>query len=333
MTEPNSSTQIRWGILATGGIAHAFTDDLVKNGHTVQAVGSRTPGAAAAFADEFGIPTAHASYEALVADPQVDVVYVATPHPFHEANARLALNAGKHVLIEKPFALNAQQARAIVDLATGRNLLVMEAMWTRFLPHMVRIREILAAGTIGEVHTLIADHCQSLPADPGHRLNALELGGGALLDLGIYPLSFASSLFGVPESILATATFKPTGADAHVATLFRYPGGAIASTVSVSDSVGPNTAVIIGSLGRIEIDAVWYSPTTFRVYSATGDLLETFVTGELTGRGMYCEAQEIERLIRAGSVSSVVMPPEESVTIMQGLDAVRAQIGLRYPGE
>ncbi|TFD52939.1 Gfo/Idh/MocA family oxidoreductase [Cryobacterium frigoriphilum] len=334
--EPSSAEPkrlIRWGILATGGIAHAFTGDLVKNGHSVQAVGSRSAGAADAFAAEFGIPTAHGSYEALVADPQVDVVYVATPHPFHEGNARLALEAGKHVVIEKAFALNAREARAIVDLAASKNLLVMEAMWTRFLPHMVRIREIIAAGTLGDVHTLIADHCQNLPAEPAHRLNSLALGGGALLDLGIYPISFASSLLGVPESIVASATFKPTGADAQVATIFRYPGGAIASTLSASDTLGPNTAVILGTLGRIEIDAVWYAPTTFRVYSASNDLLETFVTGHLSGRGMYFEAQEAERLIRAGQVSSAVMPAEETVAIMQSLDAVRAQIGLRYPGE
>jgi len=329
-TEPNRP--IRWGILATGGIAHAFTEDLVTNGHHVQAVGSRSPGAADAFAAEFGIPTAHASYEALVADTDVDVVYVATPHPFHAAAARLALNAGKHVLVEKAFTMNAREAREIVDLAARQNLLVMEAMWARFLPHMVRIREIVAAGTLGEVHTLIADHSQNLPSDPAHRLNALELGGGALLDLGVYPISFASSLFGSPTTILATATFKPTGADAHVATIFRYPSGAIASTLSVSDSVGPNTAVIIGTLGRIEIDAVWYAPTTFRVYAA-GELVETFVTGELNGQGLYFEAREVEQLIRAGELSSTVMPAEESVAIMETLDAVRAQIGLRYPGE
>jgi len=305
----------------------------VKNGHRVQAVGSRSPGAADAFAAEFGIPTAHSSYEALVSDPQVDVVYVATPHSFHAANARLALEAGKHVLIEKAFTMNAREAREIVDLAASSNLLVMEAMWTRFLPHMVRIREIVAAGTLGEVHTLVADHCQNLPADPAHRLNALELGGGALLDLGVYPISFASSLFGVPQTILASATFKPTGADAHVATVFRYASGAMASILTASDSVGPNTAVILGTLGRIEIDAVWYSSTSFRRYSAANELVETFVTAELSGRGLYFEALEVERLIRAGEVSSSVMPAEESVAIMQSLDAVRAEIGLRYPGE
>ena len=323
---------IRWGILATGGIAHSFANDLVLNGSQVQAVGSRSKASADAFAAEFAIPTAHASYEALAADPDVDIVYVSTPHPFHAANARLALEAGKHVLIEKPIALNAREAREIVDLAATKGLLVLEAMWTRFLPHMVRIREILATGTLGDVHTLIADHTQDLPDDPGHRVNSLALGGGALLDLGIYPLSFASALFGRPETILASATFKSTGADAQVATILRYPGGQIAVTLSASDTTGPNTATILGTKGRIDIDSVWYSPTTFRVLNSANEVIETF-TAAVNGRGMQYEAIEAEHLIRAGKVSSHILPAEESVAIMQTLDAVRAQIGLRYPGE
>ena len=329
----DAGMSIRWGIIATGGIAHAFTADLVANGHTVQAVGSRSQAGADAFAAEYGIPAAHPSYAALVADPLVDVVYVSTPHPFHAANAHLALDAGKHVLIEKAFTLTAAEARSLVDHAQTAGLLVMEAMWTRFLPHMVRIREILAAGTLGDGHTLMADHCQNLPGDPAHRLNALELGGGALLDLGVYPISFAHDLFGAPETILATATFKATGADTQIATIFRYAGGQMATTLSASDTLGPNTASILGTLGRIDIDAVWYSPTTFRVIDADGELLETFTTGPLHGRGLYFEAEEMERLIGAGATESAVMPAEESVAIMQTLDAVRAQIGLRYPGE
>ena len=216
----------RWGILGTGGIARQFTRDLLLTGHTVTAVGSRTRESAERFAALFELPAAHSSYESLVADPSVDLVYVATPHPFHYPNARLALEAGKHVLVEKPFTLNAVQAQQLVSLAADRGLLVLEAMWTRWLPHMARLREIVAAGTIGEVRSMSADHTQRLPDDPGHRLNALELGGGALLDLGVYPVSFASQLFGPPQSIQATATFKETGADAQVATMFRYAGRA-----------------------------------------------------------------------------------------------------------
>jgi predicted dehydrogenase len=268
-----------------------------------------------------------------VDDPDVDVVYVSTPHPFHLEHATLALNAGKHVLIEKPIALNAQEARQIVDLAASRGLLVMEAMWTRFLPHMVRIREILAAGMLGEVRGLLADHTQDLPDDPEHRINALALGGGALLDLGVYPVNLAHAVFGKPNTILSSASFKDTGADAQVATIFRYPGGAIATTFSASDTLGPTAAAIIGTAGRIDIDAVWYAPTGFRVLDNVGTVLETFEPTEFSGRGMHFEAVEVESLLRAGMTSSEVMPAEESVAIMQTLDAVREQIGLRYPGE
>ena len=249
-------TALRWGIISTGGIARQFTADLLLNGHTVTAVGSRTQDSADRFAAHFGLPAAHPSYEALVADPAVDIVYVATPHPRHHPDAALALNAGKHVLVEKPFTLNAAQAQDLVTLAAERRLLVLEAMWTRWLPHMVRLREIVAAGTIGDIRSMSADHTQLLPSDPGHRINALELGGGALLDLGIYPISFASQLFGAPESVQAVATFKETGADAQVATMFRYAGGQIATTYSASTTRGPNVAVVLGTEGRIELDSV-----------------------------------------------------------------------------
>jgi predicted dehydrogenase len=324
---------LRWGILATGGIAHQFAGDLVKNGFTVQAVGSRSQASADAFAAEFGIPTAHPSYEDLVADPEVDIIYVSTPHPFHAANATLALEAGKHVLIEKPITLNAAEARALVLLAESKNLLVLEAMWTRFLPHMARIREILAAGTLGEVHSLIADHTQDLPDDPSHRINSLALGGGALLDLGIYPVSFASALFGPPETILASATFKDTGVDAQIATIFRYPGGQIASLLSASDTKGPNTASILGTEGRIDIDEVWYSTTSFRVYNAANEVVETYETPAIAGRGMHFQATEAERLVAAGLITSDLLTVTESVQIMETLDAIRAQIGLVYLGD
>ena len=322
----------RWGILGTGGIALQFTRDLLLAGHTVTAVGSRAKESAEGFAALFELPAAHASYESLVADPTVDLVYVATPHPFHYANARLALEAGKHVLVEKPFTLNAVQAQRLVSLAADRGLLVLEAMWTRWLPHMARLREILAAGTIGEVRSMSADHTQRLPDDPGHRLNALELGGGALLDLGVYPVSFASQLFGPPQSVQATATFKETGADAQVATMFRYPGGQIATTYSASTTQGPNVAVVLGTGGRIEIDSVWYTASGLRVYDGAGTLIEE-ARPAVAGRGMHFQAAEAERLVSEGRIASDVLPPQETVAIMATLDAIREQIGLRYPAE
>src|SRR6478609_15127 len=189
MTEPQPGG-LRWGILATGGIAHAFARDLRTAGMALTAVGSRRPEAAEAFAAEFAVDHSHGSYEALVADPDVDIVYISTPHPLHADNAVLALEAGKHVLVEKPFTLNAAEASRVRDVAAEKGLLAMEAMWTRYLPHMVRIRELLAEGALGDVRAVTADHTQSISTDPTHRLNALELGGGALLDLGIYPVSF-----------------------------------------------------------------------------------------------------------------------------------------------
>lgn len=325
-------TRLRWGILATGGIAHAFTADLRTAGLDVAAVGSRRREAAQAFAEEFAIPRAHGSYEELVADPDVDILYIATPHPMHAENALLALDAGKHVLIEKPFTLNAREAALVRARAREKGLLAMEAMWTRYLPHMRRVREIVAAGTLGEVRTLFADHTQRITADPAHRLNALELGGGALLDLGIYPVSFAWDVLGPAETITARARLGETGADAEVATVFTHAGGAISTTISSSRAAGPNTAHIVGTEARLDIDRVWYSPTTLRVTTPDGTVLEEF-DGSVEGRGMQFQALAAEQILAEGRRDSDELPLDESVAIMAALDAVRAQIGLAYPGE
>ncbi|WP_349899560.1 Gfo/Idh/MocA family protein [Parafrigoribacterium soli] len=324
--------KIRWGILGTGWIAHQQTTDLLGNGFVVVAVGSRTQASADAFAAEFGIPTAHPSYEALVADPNVDAIYVSTPHPMHAANARLALDAGKHVLVEKPFTMTAADAKALVDLAAEKHLVVLEAMWTRFLPHMLRIREIIAAGTIGEVRTLIADHDQNLPTDPAHRINAPELGGGALLDLGIYPVSFAHDVFGVPASILAHASRTATGVDRQTAIILGYADGQQAVLHTALDTLGPNRAAIIGTKGRIEIESVWYTPTPFTVYDASGAAIERF-DQPVQNRGMQYQAWELERLVNERLLEGEMLPAIESVRIMETLDEVRRQIELVYPGE
>ena len=323
---------LRWGVLGTGWIADLFVRDLQMIGRQVVAVGSRRAETAQAFAARFNIARAHPSYEALAADPEVDVIYVATPHPMHADNACLALNAGKHVLVEKAFTVNAREARRVVELARARKLVVLEAMWTRFLPHMVRIREILAAGTLGKVYSLVADHARDLPSDPAHRLNALELGGGALLDLGVYPVSFAFDVLGAPQEIMTMARFKATGADAEVATLFRHAGGAISSTLSSSDNGGPNVAMILGTEARIEIDSVWYQPTSFRVIDRNEKVIETY-RSDVPGRGMQYQAQELERLVAEGRLESSIMPPLQSVEIMAALDAIRERIGLKYPTE
>lgn len=325
-------TDIRWGILATGAIAHAFTADLRTAGLDVVAVGSRNAESARAFAEQYGIAHAHGSYEELVADPEVDIVYVASPHSHHLAHATLALEAGKHVLIEKAVTLDADEATALRDLAAARGLLVMEAMWTRYLPHMVRIREIVAAGTLGEVRAVIADHTQRISDDPAHRLNALELGGGALLDLGIYPVSFAVDILGPIESARAVGRLAETGADSDVAIAAVHAGSGLSSIATSSRAAGPNTAHVIGTDARIDIDRVWYTPTSFRVTATDGTVVEDY-TSAFAGRGMQFEALYAEHLLREGRTDSDLLPFDESIAIMATLDDIRAQLGVVYPKE
>lgn len=324
------SIGLRWGILATGGIARSFTQDLLDAGHTVGAVGSRAPGAAQAFATEFGIPRAHGSYEQLAADPDVDVIYVATPHPMHLDAALLAIAAGKHVLVEKPFTLTAAQATRIAAAAATAGVVAMEAMWTRFLPHMVQLRALIAAGAIGDVRTVIADHTQALPTDPSHRLQNPELGGGALLDLGIYPVSFAVDVLGLPTAVQAHASMTPTGVDRQTAMILEHEGGRQSVLHCALDTAGSNRAIVIGTQGAIELDRVWYTPTALTRYDRDWQVVERFEP-EVSGRGMQFQAAELERRVSGERPSS--LPIDESVAIMGVLDRVRSLIGLRYPGE
>ncbi|MFJ6452791.1 Gfo/Idh/MocA family protein [Paenarthrobacter sp. NPDC091669] len=332
LSNGTSDGTIRWGILGTGFIAGLQTKDVKENGFTVQAVGSRSLDSSQVFAGEHGVATAHGSYEDLVADPLVDVVYVATPHPFHHANALLALNAGKHVLVEKAFTMNARQAQEIVDLAESKGLVALEAMWTRFLPHMIRIREIIESGTIGEVRKVVATHNQSLPKDPAHRLNDPALGGGALLDLGIYPISFAFDILGTPSAIRASASMSATGVDRQTAAIFEYANGAQALVDCELDAASANRAMVIGTDGWIDIEHTWYNPVPFTVHAVDGRVVERY-DQPVASRGMQYQAAELERLVRAGSTAGTILPPRETVAIMAAMDEIRRQIGLRYESD
>ncbi|WP_460719730.1 Gfo/Idh/MocA family protein [Microbacterium aureliae] len=325
-------TGLRWGILGPGGIARAFASDLRTAGLDLVAVGSRRRETADAFAADFDVARAHGGYEQLVADPDVDIVYIATPHPAHADNAVLALEAGKHVLVEKPFTLTGAEADRVRDAARAAGLLAMEAMWTRYLPHMRRVRELLRDGALGDVRAVTADHTQRLPSDPAHRLNALELGGGALLDLGIYPLSFAWDVLGAPERVAATGRLGETGADTEVATMLTHAGGAVSTSLSSSRAAGPNTAHVIGTEARIDIDRVWYSATSFRLTAPDGVVLEEF-RSDIDGRGMQFQALAAEEAVTSGRLDSDLLPLDESVAIMHLMDDIRAQIGVTYPGE
>ena len=324
------STALRWGILATGHIARSFVRDLLDAGFVVSAVGSRAPAAAAAFAAEFGIPNSHGSYEQLAADPEVDVIYVATPHPHHVDAALMAIDAGKHVLVEKPFTLNRVDAQRIADRAAERGVVAMEAMWTRFLPHMVHLRSLIESGAIGEVRTVMADHTQSLPTDPAHRLQNPDLGGGALLDLGIYPVSFAVDVMGIPSGILAHASMTPTGVDRQTAMIFSYDDGRQAVLNCALDTAGSNRAVVLGTSGAIELERVWYVPTVLTRYDREWKVVERF-EADVPNRGMQFQAAELEA--RVAGAEPTALPLSESVAIMGVLDQVRTIIGLRYPGE
>ena len=262
---------IRWGIIGTGLIANCFAKDLqVTDSGLVVAVGSRSRDSADRFANNYDIPNRHDSYEALVSDPDVDVVYVATPHPMHHANAVLALEAGKPVLVEKAFTMNAAEARDLVSIARSRGLFLMEAMWMRFLPHFAELNRLLADNSLGELVTVTADHGQWFAKDAEFRLFAPKLGGGALLDLGVYTVSFASMVLGKPDQITSVVTEAFTGVDGQTSMVFGYANGAQALLNCTLSAMTPTIAAIVGTEARIEIEAVFYEPTAFRLTGRDG---------------------------------------------------------------
>jgi predicted dehydrogenase len=319
MSEP-----VRWGVIGTGGIAATFAADLeLTDSGWVVAVGSRRMDTAERFAERFAVPNRHAGVEALVADPAVDVVYVATPHPLHHAHAQLALRAGKPVLVEKAFTMNAAQARDLVAIARAEGLFLMEAMWTRFLPHIAQIRDLLAQGALGEIVSVSADHGQWFEQDRDFRLFAPELGGGALLDLGVYPVSFASMVLGAPQRVLSVLTPAFTGVDGQTSMLFGYATGAQAILTCTLSARSPTRAAIVGTEARIEIDGDFYAPTSFSLIPRTGE--QRRFEAPHAGRGLYHEADEVARCLREGLLESPLMPLDETVSIMQTMDAVLAQ--------
>lgn len=322
----------RWGIIGTGGIARAFAFDLQRvSDHKVAAVGSRSAQKGHAFAAEFADCASYGSYEELVADPNIDGIYVATPHPSHVSSTLLALRAGKPVLCEKPFAVNSAQAKLMIDTAREKNLALMEAMWTRFLPHIKKVRQILSEGTIGEVISVEADHGQRLVTLQIPRLMLPEFAGGALLDLGIYPVSFAHMVLGVPAKITASAAFTPEGVDSQTTAIFDYKSGAQAILTANMIAKTPCRAVISGTLGRIEIDRTFYNPAPMRV--VLNDESVTEYSNDYQGHGLREQAIEFAHLVRGGKKESSLLSLDETYQIMQSMDKIRELIKLRFPIE
>jgi predicted dehydrogenase len=330
--DPRTAPPIRWGILGPGGIAHTFATAVnTCTRAQLVAVGSRNKDRAERFATQHGIPTTHVGYEALVEDPQVDAVYVASPHSEHREHALLAIAAGKHVLVEKAFARNAAEAQEVVDAARAAGVFCMEAMWTRFLPHVVALRSVLARGDIGTVVGLIADHGQAFAARPAtHRIHNPELAGGALLDLGVYPVSFAHDLLGVPDTIMAVGSLTPTGVDAQISIALGFGPDVQASLHTTSYAKTATTAVIFGQEGRIEIAGDFYRPTSFTVTRDDGSWWS--YDREVDG-GFQYQAAEVARRIAAGEKESPVITLDNSLEVMRTLDEIRRQAGVVYPGE
>ncbi len=314
---------IKWGVIGTGGIAREFISDVMTHTEmTVAAIGSRNPEKANSF---FPGIKGYGSYEELV-NSDVDAIYIATPHQVHCENTLLALDAGKPVLCEKPFAVNAKEAKLMADLAKTKNLLLMEAMWTRYLPHIQKVRELLPE--LGEIKNLQADHGQSLMHIK--RLTDLNYAGGALLDLGIYPISFAFMVLGKPEKITAKAVVE-NGVDLQSSAIFEYSSGREAVINTVMNAKSPTTASINGIKARLELATSFYSPTSMRLIYDDGRTVE--FNRDYRGHGLREQAIYFEKMLISGKKESQLLPISETIEIMECLDEIRNQIGLKYPFE
>ncbi|MFV0136305.1 Gfo/Idh/MocA family protein [Streptomyces sp. HMX87] len=326
---------VRWGILATGGMAATFTADLVDLPDAeVVAVASRSEASAKAFAERFGVPRAYGDWAELARDEDVDVVYVATPHAAHRAAAGLCLEAGRNVLCEKPFTLNAREAEELVALARERGSFLMEAMWMYCNPLVRRLKALVDDGAIGEVRSVQADFGLAGPFPPAHRLRDPAQGGGALLDLGVYPVSFAQLLLGEPSDVVARASLSAEGVDLQTGALLTWETGALASVHCSIVGGTPNSASVTGSKGRIDVPHGFFYPDRF-VLHRDGRDPEEFAADPADGprASLKHEAREVMRAVRAGETESPLVPLEGTLAVMRTLDAIRDRVGVRYPGE
>jgi predicted dehydrogenase len=329
---------VGWGILATGKIAGAFAQNLaLLDECTLAAVGARRQESADVFAAEHGAAKAYGDYRALVEDPAVDVVYVATPHALHREHVELAFEAGKPVLCEKSLTLDAGAAEALVALARERNLFLMEAMWMRCNPLVRRMQQLAASGALGEVRQVRADIGFVVDRPPTDRLLDPRLGGGALLDMGVYPLTFASLFLGEPSSMVATAALSELGVDLNLAVSLGYDSGAVASLTATMTAWSPRTASIATERGRIDIPAAFYHPRTVTWTShetgPDGPAEPVEIGEELIGTGLANEALEVVRCLRNGETESPLVPLDDTVALMRQMDRIREQVGVRYAVE
>src|SRR4051812_15458378 len=323
---------IRWGILGAGGIAATVSADIaVTPGNELAAVGARDGKRAKAFAEQHGVARAYGSYDDLVADPEVDVIYVATTHAQHRDNALLALRAGKPVLVEKAFTLNAAQAREVVNEARLRGLFCMEAMWMRVHPLIREMLDLLAVGAIGEIVGVRADLSKHFPYDPEGRLYDLAVGGGALLDLGVYPTTFAWMVLGRPQGQAVAGSLAPTGSDLTAALQWRYADGRLAQIYCSAAGYSPYAGLITGTDGWLRLDARVHHPMTITLHNSAGD--QVIEAPPQVGNGYGYQVAEVARCLRAGLLESPYVPLDDTVGILEALDDARRQLGVRYPAD
>jgi dihydrodiol dehydrogenase / D-xylose 1-dehydrogenase (NADP) len=327
------AAKIRWGILGTGAIAKQFAKGLsALPDAELTAVGSRTAASAEAFGNEFNVKHRHSSYAGLASDVDVDVIYVATPHPMHASNTKLCLDARKHVLCEKPFTVNAFEAREIVASAREKKLFLMEAMWTRFIPVIVRVRQWIKEGAIGKPRMVLADFGFRASVDDTSRLLDPALAGGGLLDVGIYPISFACMIFGqLPVTVTGQAEIGKTGVDEQAGILLKFPDSQLAVLSCAVRTETPQSAHILGENGSITIHAPFWKATTATLTPADGESMT--VELPLSGNGYNYQAEEVMRCIRSGKLESEIMPLDESIALMKVMDDLRSLWGVQYPSE
>jgi predicted dehydrogenase len=326
------SGTVRWGIIGTGKISRAFANALKDTpGAVLAGVASRTRETAQAFATEFGAQSAYGSYQQLADSPDVDLVYIGTPHPMHMENAMMVLRAGKGVLCEKPFTMNLREAQQVVELARSKKLFLMEAMWTRFMPALAEVRRIIASGEIGMVHQVVADFGFKADFGAEHRVYNPALGGGALLDLGIYPLSIAAALLGPVESVRAQAEFGPTGVDVQTGFTLKHRDGGMSACSCSFLARTPCELTVSGESGHVRMNTMFHRAQSINVVLADGT--SRTVSTPFLGNGYAHEAIEAQRCWRAGLIESPGMTHDETLALMGLMDDMRRQIGLAYEAD
>lgn len=323
---------VRWGILGTGKISRAFANALKEvPGAVLAGVASRGQDKADAFGREFGALASFGSYEALAAAEGIDLIYIGTPHPQHAENALMALRAGKGVLCEKAFTMNLREAEQVVTLARSKRLFLMEAMWTRYLPAYREVKRILASGEIGIPRQIVADFGFAANFGPEHRVFNPELGGGALLDLGIYPLSVAAGLLGPVTEIKAQAIMGPTGVDVQTGFMLKHEGGAMSVSSCSLLARTPAELTVSGERGQVRMNTMFHRATTITVKLDDGS--ERTIDTPYLGNGYVHEAIEAQRCWQQGLLESPEMPLNETLALMGVMDEIRRQIGLRYAAD